>query len=298
MTVTTRRPGDATKAFPFTVCIIANPALEAPHQTGQFIRDPIMGLPQAFAAAADYIESSIFGALPGQRELLLGDPAIAPHVRVLEIFPHGAPVTAANALVAQDALSTMLIARRTEIAAFLAAAGLQTDVVYAVSASTSHTRASAWYTSDDDTRPGVPFVLDGAALTHRFHPRVPGTIALPVASTGPTAAHEFLHAVSSYTNGMITDLYVNGTPALNCKVGRPIPVTFATYDGTTFRSDPTRDHLGYPASWHSFHCELINSAMPAVMDNYWLSPAPIACENDQITRQFVFDRVRAKISRP
>lgn len=298
MNITTRRVGDAGKTFPFTVCIIANPALEAPYQSGQFIVDPIMSNPAAFNAAVAYIETCLFGALPGQRERLLGDPAIEPNVRLLEILPVGATVSAANALVAQDGLSNMLIARRTEIAAFIGSAGVEADVVYAVSASSTHTRATAWYTTDDDSRPGVAFTFDGRTLHHRFYPEIPGTIALPAASTGLTAAHEFQHAVSSYTNGAITDLYVDSKPALNCKVGRPIPPDFATYDGTTFHTDTARDGLGYPATWRSYHSELANPAMPAVMDNYWATTSPVACENDQITRRFIFDRVRAKICRP
>ena len=38
---------------------------------------------------------------------------------------------------------------------------------------------------------------------------------------------------------------------------------------------------------------------PAVMDNYWLSSGPPeVCKNDAITRQFLLDRLKAKIARP
>src|SRR5258708_3028711 len=51
----------AAKPNPFTICIIANPALEAPWQSGIFIADPIIAKPQAvFDAAAAYIEAALF----------------------------------------------------------------------------------------------------------------------------------------------------------------------------------------------------------------------------------------------
>lgn len=37
------RPGDISKNDPFTICVVANPALEAPLRSGQFIVDPITG---------------------------------------------------------------------------------------------------------------------------------------------------------------------------------------------------------------------------------------------------------------
>src|SRR5207247_4595238 len=35
------RAGDTVKPNPFTICIVANPALEAPWTSGQFMADPI-----------------------------------------------------------------------------------------------------------------------------------------------------------------------------------------------------------------------------------------------------------------
>ena len=64
-------------------------------------------------------------------------------------------------------------------------------------------------------------------------------------------------------------------------------------------ADPTRDSLGYPSGWQSYHCELIDPAFPAVMDNYWLAHdgIPEHCHHDKITRQFLMERLRAKIAR-
>jgi hypothetical protein len=172
-------------------------------------------------------------------------------------------------------------------------------VVYAVSGSQSHTRASAWFTTDDDTRAGVPFVLDGANLFHRYCCTIPGTIALPVTASSITALHEFGHAISSYSNGKIVDLYIDNLAALNNKLGRPIPTPFCNYQGITYLSDPTRDSLGYPAGWQSYHCALVDASCPALMDDYWQSAkGSNACLHDSVTRQFIMDRMRAKIQRP
>jgi len=299
-TIRILRAGDTTKSVPFTICIVANPALEAPWQTGQLAIDPIVADPVAFDTCAAYIDQSLFGGLANQREQVLADPAIASLVRVISVFESGLPPADANSLVAQDSSSDLLIARRGVFRAFLAARNLNADIVYAVSNSGTHTRASAWFTSDDDARGGISFTLDGQALTHRYQCLIPGTIAIHSTATSLTAVHEFHHAISSYTNGSIVDLYVDSGPALNCRRSRPIPANFAVYNGVATASDTVRDHLGYPPGWQSYHCELNNPNLPAIMDNYWLAAPtsdPNVCENDRITRQFVTDRVRAKLSR-
>ncbi len=298
-TIRVLRPGDATKLNPFTIFIIANPALETPWNSGAFDIDPIMGNQPAFDACANYIVTSLFGGLPGQMERLLSEPTIAPRVRVVSLFMPGLPATDQNSLAAQDGVSNMLIARRNVFNPFLTRGGFFADVAYAVSMSPTHTRASAWYTTDDDTRPGVPFNLDGAMFFHRHYCLIPGTIALPANSKSMTAVHEFGHALSSYSNGALIDLYVDSPPALNNKRGRPIPANFATYSGVLIPSDPMRDSLGYPGSWQSYHPGLISPQFPALMDNYWMAPdhVPEHCQHDKITRQFLMDRLHAKISR-
>jgi hypothetical protein len=130
---------------------------------------------------------------------------------------------------------------------------------------------------------------------------IPGTVALHTTSSSLTPLHEFGHAASSYSNGSVTDLYVDSPPALNNKRGRPIPGSFANYAGSALASDSARDGIGYPASWQSYHCELHDAALPAVMDDYWLASTgaggPEACQHDKITRAFLRDRILAKMSR-
>lgn len=292
------RPG-AAKANPFTICIVANPALEIPWNSGNVVQDPIIGNLPAFQAAATYIDSSLFCLLPGEKENVLADPALLPSIRVVSLYDDTLPVDLNNALVGQDGVSDILVARRTAFAPLLNDYDIRADVYYAVSASPTHTRASAWFTSDDDSQPGVPFTLDGEALLHRYYYTIPGTVGIHSTSTSLTALHEFGHAISSYSNGQILDLYVDSPAGLNNKTGRPIPALFCNYQGAAYASDPIRDTLGYPAGWMSYHCELADPGCPAVMDDYWLSPkGPEACLHDEVTKMFIRDRVAAKIGRP
>jgi hypothetical protein len=297
----TIREGDAGKEVSkrFTICIIANPALEAPWNSGAFITDPITGDQAAFDACVQYIDTSLFGGLPNQSEQAFADPSISQRVRVVSLFVPGLPAQDSNSLVGQDDVSNLLIARRSAFSAFLAQFGLGADVAYAVSKSASHTRASAWFTSDDTSRSGVNFTLDGVARVHCYYNLTPGTVALHCTAYSLTALHEFGHALSSYENGMVVDLYVDSNPGLNCKRGRPIAASFGTYNQSVLLSDMTRDRLGYPSGWQSYHCELNAPSLPAVMDDYWLAPdgVPEHCEHDAITRRFLLDRILAKLAR-
>lgn len=289
----------AQKSNPFTIVIIANPVLEDPWKSGSFIPDPIMNDQPSFDSCANYINSCLFGGLPSQAEIGLGHPDISPHIRVLSVFANSPVISQANSLVANDNVrgSSLLIARRSVVVQFLAQYRLTADIVFAVSASTQSTRASAWYTSDDDSSSGIPFMLDGVSYWHRQYCVIPGMIAIHYSATSVTALHEFGHAISSYTNGGITDLYVDSSPDLNCKRGRPIPVRFATYKSSLHQSDSNRDSLGYPSNWTSYHCATLNGE-PALMDNYWQAHTlPEACRHDGITEQFIFERITAKINR-
>jgi hypothetical protein len=293
------RAGDTGKTNPYTIAVIANPALEAPWRSGAFVKDPILASLASFQAAVVYIEANLFATLPGQKERLLADPAIQPKVRLVSVFDDTLAPGPTTSLAGQDGVSNILVARRNAFAPLLTKYSIIADVAYAVSASPTHTRASAWFTTDDDSGTGIPFTLDGASFVHRYNCVVPGTVGIHFTASSLTALHEFGHAASSYTNGSVLDLYVDSPPGLNNKVGRPIPPNFAVYQGNTFKSDPARDGLGYPAGWGSFHCELLNPGCPAVMDNYYLSPSgALACQHDAVTERFLRDRVLAKIGRP
>src|SRR5215471_1565204 len=234
------RPG-ATKPNPYTICLVANLAIEAPWQSFQFIPDSMPGNGPAFDAAVRYAIDCLFGNLPGQAEQLLAEPRIGPFVRIVSLRVTGLPVSDANALVGESVFGSLLAPRRTQMDAFVRSFGVTADVIFAISQSSTFTRESAFPTTDDDSGPGDAFQLDGIGLAHRHLFTVPGTVAMHVTTRSITPLHEFGHAASSFTNGQITDLYVDSAPALNCKAGRPIPISFGTLDAFAFQSDPVRD---------------------------------------------------------
>jgi hypothetical protein len=292
-------PGDAGKPNPFTILIVANPALEAPWSSGTVIRDRIVSKKAEFDACVKYIVDALTQALPLCAEPLLNDPVIRGRTRILSLFDPTLPVSPRNAFVGLDSGSSLLIARRDEINAFIAAKGILADIVYAITAGDDlHDRASAWFTTDDAAAGGIAFNFDGNNLTHCYEAAIPGTIAMHAHTTGPTAAHEFCHAISSYSNGSIVDLYVDSLPGINNKRGRPIPGVFGSMNTMSYGSDPSRDHIGYDAGWQSYHSDLTDATRPALMDNYWHAADPLACQNDRITRNFIIDRLRAKTGRP
>ena len=142
-------------------------------------------------------------------------------------------------------------------------------------------------------------MVDGVAGLHCFYTTIPGSVAFHASSNGMIALHEAAHALGSYQNGVVCDLYVDDGPGINVKRGRPIPEFFATLNGVSYRSDLSRDRIGYPATWQAYHCEPHDPEYPSIMDNFWKATDGTVnrCQHDMITRQFLLDRVRAKISR-
>lgn len=300
MPITTRtlRPGDTHSANPFTILIVSNGALEAPTGSGTFIRDPIADDQISFDACATSVDVCLFGGLPGQAEQLLNDASVAGKIRVVSAYfnPEDEP-NDADSLVGQSSPDDLLEPRKSNFVPFLNRFGLRADIVYAISASTTHMRATSLFTSDDQNSTGVPFNIDGVQRFHRQRCLIPGTVALHASAASVTPLHEFGHALSSDENGVILDLYVDSAVAINNKRGRPIPHSFASYDGVALSSDLQRDSLGYPSTWQSFHCELIDATRVALMDDYWQSKPPEASRFDAVTRKFLLDRLRCKIAR-
>jgi len=74
--ITVLQPGDTTKVQPYTIAIIANPALETPIGSGVFVPDPILGDLPGFRAAVKYTFDVLFGRLPRQAENLLARMAL------------------------------------------------------------------------------------------------------------------------------------------------------------------------------------------------------------------------------
>jgi hypothetical protein len=293
----TIRPGDTGKPDPYTIVFVANPALERPWKSGAYVDDPICGNKADFDAAVNHAVDCLFAKLTGQVETLLADPAIDPHVRVISLRVTGLLPNSATALVGESPLGRMLVPRRDELRSFVSSVVPVVDVIIAVADSTVYTRESAWATTDDVTRAGTPFMLDGAAATHWHYPQIPGTAALHKTTRSITPLHEFGHAASSYNSGFVQDLYDDvKKPQLNCLIGRPIPTAFRDYNGVSLPSDQTRGILGYPASWKSYHCDRATPA-PSLMDDYTKAANAFDCRFDQISAVYLRDRLTAKIGR-
>lgn len=305
---TTRwQDGDPSKGDPFFILILNNIALERPVGSGIYIGDLDGSAPggvheAAFTQQAGYIVDNLLGRLPGQAEPLLADSPHVANIRIWSTFVSGAPVDSTTCLVLEDPTtgSTIIEPRRNEVAQMLKRLDINPDIVFIITQSATHDRASAYGTTDDDARGGRAFQYDGAPFVHRWFHIIPGMAAIHLTSSAMTAAHEFGHAFSSYTNGFVDDLYVDGTStAFNRKYGAPpVPQNFATYDGMAYASDPVRDGLGYPASWRSYHAELADPANPALMDNFWMAPSGnVSSRHDRLTKQFILDRIDAKATR-
>lgn len=300
------RVGDTSKPNPLFILIMNNIALESPLGSAHFKPDLVgSGFgskdKRLFTDSAEYIVRNLLGRLSGQADMLLSDSTHALKIRIWSAYVWGLVPNGATALVGEDGTSgsTIISPRRNAVVRMLKYIGYDPDIVFIVTNSTTHTRASAYGTTDDDSRGGVSVTWDGRPLVHRYYHRIPGMAAIHVTSSAMTAAHEFGHAFSSYSNGFVTDLYVDGTNAFNRRNGRrPIPTRFCEYNGRIYNSDLTRDSLGYPSNWTSYHPELTDPARPALMDNYWLSSgSPLLSRHDKLTKAYVLDRIAAKVAR-
>lgn len=297
--------GDTGKPNPFFILVLNNIALERPLGSKNFFPDLVAsGNSTAdkgpFTTQAQYIYRNLFGNLPGQADKVLGLSPHAAKVKFHSVYVWGLQANGATALIGEDGTpgSTIISPRRSAVTAMLAYLGLDPDIVFIVSKSDTHDRASAYGTTDNDTLGGVPGTYDGRAIVQRYYHTIPGMAAMHITADAMTAAHEFGHAFSSYSNGFITDLYVDGAAEFNRKNGRPIPGPFCSYNNHTFQSDITRDGLGYPANWVSYHSELADASRPALMDNYWLATGgPLTVQHDMLTRAYYLDRVAAKVGR-
>jgi len=106
------RPITPAHQHPYTIALVANPALEAPEGSNQYRVDPITWGPTAFDNTCGYVVQNLFCLIAGQAENLLTNTGIGPHIRVVSVFQTGLDAVANNSLVAQDGMSNLLIARR------------------------------------------------------------------------------------------------------------------------------------------------------------------------------------------
>jgi hypothetical protein len=285
---------------PYTLVFAASPGIEA-ETGGTVAADPVLTDRASFHDTVGHCIENLLTVT----ESLLRTESLESSVRFVAIFDTSQTATAPNALVRRVA-PNILEPMRTRLNAFVGRYWENPDIVFCISGSTTHTRASAWFTTDDATRIGPTFTYDGTTRIHRRYTDIPGSAALSTSmnTTGLTAIHEFGHAASDFGNGMVIDLYVDGTRSgfvVNKKVRgaatAAVPANFGTYDGSNYLSDQSRDGIGYPSTWTSYHPALQDATRPNLMDNYWLAADPQRCRLDRLTFAWFRDRLRAKILR-
>ena len=329
---------------PFTIAIIANPILET-QATGELTPDPIFDYPDLFIAKV----ACIIGSLASSDILIENHSdgkSFLDKMRIITFYNPSLPKQRENALCLEREIDTILepqqriwqkneynedIVTEERLKIFLKNNFRDyydhdedndrpnVDVVYAVSASYTHSRSSASYTVDASVNgTGFVFKYEYSNRTlkgqHKPYPNVPGMVAywafdnrlkLPV--------HEFAHAMSSTTNGLIFDEYYDEFPnALDdvlvinkeresnfddldanrslCIERSDLPDNFATYNGNpTYPTD--KDRI-VPCDWTSFVPKRQNYYLPCTMDrSYHLHKFDILLE------QFIKDRLTAKINR-
>lgn len=290
----------APKPDPYTIAFVGNPAIEA-EAGGTVSADPVLTNRAGYHAALSQCLRNFFAVT----EDLLRRNNRDRGIRIVSVFDETRTAVTATSL-AHAIAPNLMETRRDRLKSFLAGYGVTADVVFVLHGSTTHDRATAWFTTDDAAKAGVSVTFDGTTRTHRRFPSIPGSAAVPISfdTTGLTPLHEFGHAASDFGNGMVIDLYVDGTRTgfvVNKKMRAlatdAIPANFATYAGTTVASDQGRDGVGYPTTWSSFHPQLIDATRPNLMDNYWLAAQPLQCRLDNLTDDFMDDRLSAKLAR-
>jgi hypothetical protein len=280
---------------------VANPAIES-QAGGTFNADPVLTNRASYHSAVAYCLQNILR----ETEDLLRAGGTDAEMRLVSVFDATLGAQQENALAHEVSLNIME-PRRGVLASFLTRFREVADMVFVLHGSTTYTRARAFRTTDDNSRPAVPFTYDGVSRQHGRFSSIPGSCAIPVTvdTTGMTALHEFGHAASDLNNGGVVDLYVDGMAGdfivnkkFRAQATDPVPANFAMYNGTNYNSDPNRDALGYEATWTSYHPQLIDATRPNLMDNYWLSfDTPRRCRLDQLTYAWMRDRLLAKLGR-
>jgi hypothetical protein len=228
-------------------------------------------------------------------------------MRFTTIFDTSRAADSDTALV-HEINPNILEPQRTLLNRFVSPYGERADVVYCISGSTTHTRASAWFSSDDGAMTAPTYSYDGTTHGSGLYALVPGSVALSTSmdTTGLTALHEFGHAASDFTNGMVIDLYVDATRSgfvVNKKMRTastdPVPTNFAKVDTTTYTADAARDSIGYDTGWTSYHPSLQVANRPNLMDNYWTAGSNVLqCRLDGLTFDWYRRRLREKTGRP
>jgi hypothetical protein len=288
----------APKNRPYTITFVGNPILR--QTSGNLVADPLMSNRSSFHRT---VSRSLDIMLLSGEDLLRAN-GLDRHIQFTCIFDATRSFSDSNALV-QEVGDNTVSPRDEKFRSFTDGYDVDSDVTYAVCRSATHTRASAWFTTDNNNGPTVTFTYDGTNRTHGRFASAPGTVAMSTTLNALTPLHEFGHAASDVNNGMVDDLYEDGNRGdltvnkkFRAKSTDTIPTAFATYNGTSHNSDQNRDGIGYVSTWTSYHCELIDTTRPNLMDSYGSAASePRRCRLDRLTYRWFTDRLAAKVFR-
>ena len=192
----------APKDARYTIAFIACPAIRG--SAGALRADPITSNRSAFHTQVAFTIDNLLN----RSEDVLRAGGIDSHIQFVTVFDSTRSVTDGSALVQEDTLN-MVSPRRDLFKSLMGAYLVTADVSFAITGSATHTRSSAFGTTDDPNKPGVSYTYDGGTRRHGHFASIPGTVALSVTAGQITPLHEFGHAASDWDNGLIDDLYVD-----------------------------------------------------------------------------------------
>jgi len=352
---------EAAPAAPYTIAFVANPKIRRRPASATaapiYQKDPIIHDLDLFLKSVDRALASL------EQDEVLGRPEIWSRIRVVTIFDQQADADLVEEFQRVNAVDEQVIDHivgprphanfRIVIPEKLESENnINIDVVFAMTASHTHDRSSAYYADLDEindvaknqSNAGEPFLYNpdpdpvlqnqkGGEInvarcgtppyfcSHDDFSERFGRVALSVfGARQKTFIHEFAHAMSSTSHGMICDeytdpffvhdechhfhaptepapFYVNriqrAKPADPANLSKFIPVheIFASFNGVIFHSD-----LAHPSAhegWTGYFPERHSPGETCIMDREF---GPYRF--DKLISRFMYDRLVAKLNRP
>ncbi|MDZ7362574.1 MAG: hypothetical protein ONB46_17900 [candidate division KSB1 bacterium] len=345
---------EAAPAAPYTIAFVANPKIRRrPPTAGMaatYQKDPIINDLDLFLKSVDRALMSL------ERDEVLGRPEIWSRIRVMTIFDPQADVDLVEEFqrvnpVDEQVIDHIVGPRPYENFRLVIDCNLPEefkkplDVVFAMTASHTHDRSSAYYADldeindvaknqsgagkafeynpDPDNRKAAEINVAGCGTppyicSHDDFSECFGRVALSVfGARRKTFLHEFAHAMSSVSHGMIGDEYTDPffahdachhshastgpAPFYINRIQRAKPADpgkfihvheiFAAYNGAVFHTDLT--HPSALEGWTGYFPQRNSPAETCIMDREFG-----AYRFDKLISRFMYDRLVAKLNRP
>jgi hypothetical protein len=138
------------KPSPYTIVFVANPAIQSQFGGSTFNADPVLTNRAGYHSAVAYCLQNILRETEG----LLRAGGIDVEMRFVSVFDATLAAQEQNSL-AHELPPNIMETRRDVLASFLVRFHETADMVFVLHGSTTHDRASAWFTTDDNSRPAV-----------------------------------------------------------------------------------------------------------------------------------------------